>query len=264
MPYAALPPVTRATRLALADARWGAMLAARPDLAPAVALQRTLIERIRSGPAGRLCYPIAPDYTMAFQILNEVPAVTQVDRALVVGSRKNSNGRDCALKRQAVASFLAESRKTEADTYDRTPMKAFSNPNLIYNDYLCLQHLLRGRLSRHSLDPAMYFTECRRSITYLKSLGLDQHHEDYAWRHALHQQPSAVRVRVRELLSQDGPLWLQAAHGWFKRWRSLSGLRDLEDYLKIKSRQWRGRKCPDQFKSSLDYANWVAQASRKA
>ena len=46
MPYAALPPVTRATRLDLADARWGAMLAARPDLAPAVALQRTLSGRV--------------------------------------------------------------------------------------------------------------------------------------------------------------------------------------------------------------------------
>jgi len=228
------------------------------------ALRRTLIEKIGSGPTGRLCYPMAPDYTMAFLILNELPVVTQVDRALVVGSRKNSNGRDCGFKRQAVAKFLAELGKTEADTYERTLMKAFTVPNLIYNDYLSLQHLVGNRLARHPLEPAVYFAECRRSIIYLNSLGVNQRPEAQAWQQALEQQPAAVRGRVRELLSQtDGPLWLQAAHEWFKRWRSLSGLRDLEVYLKIKSRQWRGRKCANQFKTAFEYAEWAAQGSRK-
>jgi FdhE protein len=43
MPYAVLPPVDREARLALAELRWCAMLASRPDLRAAVALQRTLI-----------------------------------------------------------------------------------------------------------------------------------------------------------------------------------------------------------------------------
>jgi len=43
MPFLALEPASRESRLAEAAARWDALLAARPDLEPAVALQRQLI-----------------------------------------------------------------------------------------------------------------------------------------------------------------------------------------------------------------------------
>lgn len=43
MPFLALAPATRESRLAVAATRWAALLSARPDLEPAVALQRRLI-----------------------------------------------------------------------------------------------------------------------------------------------------------------------------------------------------------------------------
>src|SRR5258706_6477968 len=43
MPYVALGPASRESRLAAADARWDAILCRRPDLGPAVALQRQLL-----------------------------------------------------------------------------------------------------------------------------------------------------------------------------------------------------------------------------
>ena len=43
MPYVELPRVDRATCRALAEARWHGMATAKPDLAPAIALQRKLI-----------------------------------------------------------------------------------------------------------------------------------------------------------------------------------------------------------------------------
>ena len=43
MPYARFAPVDRSARLDLAERRWTAMLAAKPDLGSAVALQRTLL-----------------------------------------------------------------------------------------------------------------------------------------------------------------------------------------------------------------------------
>lgn len=43
MPYVAVAPSTRQARLSGAAARWDALLAARPDLAPAILLQRRLI-----------------------------------------------------------------------------------------------------------------------------------------------------------------------------------------------------------------------------
>ncbi len=80
MPYAALPPVTRATRLALADARWGAMLAAKPDLAPAVALQRTLIGRVfnlmDSFEGGRIPRLSLPHRYLTTKLRSGIPALT--------------------------------------------------------------------------------------------------------------------------------------------------------------------------------------------
>lgn len=46
MPYVAQPPASRESRLAVATDRWNAILLARPDLAPAVELQRKLISPI--------------------------------------------------------------------------------------------------------------------------------------------------------------------------------------------------------------------------
>jgi FdhE protein len=43
MPYVPLPPGTRASRLTVATARWDAIVAIRPDLTPAIDLQRKLI-----------------------------------------------------------------------------------------------------------------------------------------------------------------------------------------------------------------------------
>lgn len=46
MAYVVLPPATRASRLAVARARWDAILHVRQDLTPAIALQRSLIEPV--------------------------------------------------------------------------------------------------------------------------------------------------------------------------------------------------------------------------
>src|SRR4051812_32943295 len=46
MAYAKLPPADRFARFDLAERRWAAILASRPDLGAAVALQRGLIGRV--------------------------------------------------------------------------------------------------------------------------------------------------------------------------------------------------------------------------
>ena len=79
MPYVALAPATRESRLAAAGARWDALLAVRPDLEPAVALQRQLIglvvdlaDTIEHGRLPRLSLP--PKY-LAAKLGRGVPAL---------------------------------------------------------------------------------------------------------------------------------------------------------------------------------------------
>ncbi len=80
MPYAALPPVSRANRLALADARWSAMLAARPDLGPAITLQRKLIGRVfdltDSFEGGRIPRLSLPPRYLTTKLRSGIPALT--------------------------------------------------------------------------------------------------------------------------------------------------------------------------------------------
>ena len=77
MPFVALAPASRESRLALAAARWTALLEAQPDLAPAVALQRRLIglvvdlaEVIEHGRLPKLSLP--PKY-LAAKLARGVP-----------------------------------------------------------------------------------------------------------------------------------------------------------------------------------------------
>jgi FdhE protein len=80
MAYVALPAAGRAARLAAAEARWAQVLAARPDLAPAIELQRRLIgiviglaDTIDHGRLPRLSLP--PRY-IAAKLARGVPALT--------------------------------------------------------------------------------------------------------------------------------------------------------------------------------------------
>src|SRR5216683_5386369 len=79
MPFLALEPASRESRLAEAAVRWDALLAARPDLEPAVALQRRLIglvvdlaQTVERGRLPRLSLP--PKY-LAAKLSRGVPAL---------------------------------------------------------------------------------------------------------------------------------------------------------------------------------------------
>ena len=89
MPFVALEPATRQSRLAEASRRWDALLVARPDLAPAIALQRQLVglvvdlaDRIEQGRLPRLSLP--PKY-LAAKLARGVPALAGEPIPLPVG-----------------------------------------------------------------------------------------------------------------------------------------------------------------------------------
>jgi FdhE protein len=79
MPYVALEPVARQSRMAAATARWSAILAARPDLGPAVALQQHLIdilvERLDALEQTRLPRLSLPARYLAAKLVRGVPAL---------------------------------------------------------------------------------------------------------------------------------------------------------------------------------------------
>jgi FdhE protein len=92
MPYVALTPATRASRLAVATGRWDAILASRPDLEPAIVLQKRLLgivlelaEAIEQRPMPRLSLP--PRY-IAAKLSRGTPALTAEPIPMPVGLLK--------------------------------------------------------------------------------------------------------------------------------------------------------------------------------
>lgn len=79
MAYVALPAATRASRLAVARSRWDAILHVRPDLEPAITLQRTLIEPVvdlsETLMQGRLPRLSLPARYLAAKLGKHVPAL---------------------------------------------------------------------------------------------------------------------------------------------------------------------------------------------
>ncbi len=99
MPFVALAPASRESRLALAAARWTTILEARPDLAPAVALQRRLIglvvdlaEVIEHGRLPKLSLP--PKY-LAAKLARGVPVLAGEPIPLPVAALKPTLLRLC-------------------------------------------------------------------------------------------------------------------------------------------------------------------------
>jgi FdhE protein len=79
MPYVPVLPVNRADRLRIAEERWGEVAAARPDLAPAVALQRELLAGVleiedKLEHDGLLRLSLPPKY-LAAKLKRAVPAL---------------------------------------------------------------------------------------------------------------------------------------------------------------------------------------------
>ncbi len=79
MPYVIVPPVPRATVIGLAEARWTAITGARPELAPAVDLQRRLLTLVADLAAdldtGRLPRLSLPPKYVAAKLRRGVPAL---------------------------------------------------------------------------------------------------------------------------------------------------------------------------------------------
>jgi FdhE protein len=79
MPYVQVPTFSRTKLTELAEARWQAVAAARPDLAPALTLQRALLGRVMDAAAvldaGRLPRLSLPPKYLAAKLARGVPAL---------------------------------------------------------------------------------------------------------------------------------------------------------------------------------------------
>jgi hypothetical protein len=176
-------------------------------------IHQSLLRKIKSGPMGRLCPPVSPDYTLAFLQLAYADAVLHIHEALVVFvTKKHSNGQASILKLPAAQAFTKELGGKESIYYDWVPVKARTIPGSIYNDYLHVQALVKERLSNHNLSWPMYFSECYLAMQLSVSFGADMTVELAEWNRAFAEQPSEVQQATREIIGKEsGGPWIKRA-----------------------------------------------------
>lgn len=168
-------------------------------------VHRDLLIEIQNGPMGRLCAVVAPDYTMAFQMLAHADHIMHIDEPLVViGGFRYSVGRSQKLKQAPAAQFVQEVGGQER-FYDHVPIKAMIVANTFYNDYERVRSVVGRRLSAYPLNMTNYFLQCHRDLRGAMGNGVDMSHEEAAWEKALSTQTQTVREAVLEALPNDQP-----------------------------------------------------------
>lgn len=165
-------------------------------------LRRSVLDRIKAGPMGRLFHPVSPDVVLGLLLLNETDQVCVIQSSLVLYvSSKHSNGRSVSHKGSTGQQFLKQLPGGQGDTYDHVPVKCVNVPGSIFNDFQRLRGKVGGRLMRHELNWAKYFVETFSAFLGPMAAGVDMAMELAEWKRALAEQPAMVQESVRTAIA---------------------------------------------------------------
>lgn len=225
-------------------------------------MHRSLIGQIKNGPFKRLCPPVSPDYTLAFQQLAFADSVLQIEDSLVVFvTKKHSNGQASILKLPQAQAFTKELGGNESIYYDLVPIKARSIPGSIYNDFLHVQSVVKGRLDQYAISWPMYFSECFLATQHSMSFGVDMTAEQREWDRAFAEQPQSVQRETRDMIEKyGGGPWLRRA---FKATGQALGYPTIEGKVKAFVRKNITKDIAWQFPDAMSYIDGE-YAARKA
>jgi glycosyltransferase involved in cell wall biosynthesis len=200
-------PSTELMKRFMTQGHWGA-----PYLLPKgfnSVTHRSLYNTICNGPAGRICPPVSPDYTMAYLQLAYTDRVLAINQALSAIAWAGSNGMSFIMKdKKGVAvSFIKESG--EENIYDKVPMRVSTLVSSgIFNDFMKIRDLVGGNLATVSVDFVGYFTTCFDEMVRRIKMGVDMSFEESEWNRAFDKQPANIQAAIRQAIK---PLLRQRA-----------------------------------------------------
>jgi glycosyltransferase involved in cell wall biosynthesis len=157
---------------------------------------RPVLEAIRSSAVGRVCPPVAPDFTSGFLMLAHAGFALTIDEALYVSVGK---GNGAAFRRgdPLADRFRADLGMDWADFVDRMPSDACFAHALMLNDLMRVRDALPEGFGGIEVDRRQYYAGCLAD--YFKSAREGTHRsEDLAsLLAALEREPADVRQWVR-------------------------------------------------------------------
>lgn len=157
---------------------------------------------------GTVFRPMSPDFTSAFLLLANINAILYIDQALFISQGVGISNGGNAYAKTATAYLQSLG---DRDWFPQVPIKLPLVENSIFQDYLSIQDLSGGTLSKVDINWPAYFEKCYRELIEKTGMGLLSAEEIeglYAeWSKALARFDHAVQDEVNRRL--NGLRWVK-------------------------------------------------------
>jgi len=120
---------------------------------------RSVIDRVRATPLGRICPPVAPDFTSGYLMLAHTDRVVLLDDSLFV-SCGIGNGSSFRRRGPLAERFLRDLGMTWKDCVDRMPTDACFPHAMVLNDLMRVKATLPEVFAGFDLNPRHYYVGC--------------------------------------------------------------------------------------------------------
>jgi hypothetical protein len=157
--------------------------------------KRSVLEEIRAA-VGRVCPPVAPDFTSGFLMLEHVEFVLTIDEALYV-SCGTGNGADFRRGGQLADRFRSDLGMEWADFVDHMPSDACFAHALVLNDLMRVRAMLPERFGNLKIDRRQYYIGCLNDYVKAARAGAHRSEDLASLLAALEQEPSEVKRPVK-------------------------------------------------------------------
>jgi hypothetical protein len=158
--------------------------------------RRSVLETIRSSPVGRVCPPVAPDFTSGFLMLAHVEFALTIDEALYV-SCGTGNGADFRRGGALADRFRADLGMEWHDFVDRMPSEACFAHALVLNDLMRVRDQLPERFPDLEVDRRQYYVGCLNDYVKAARQGAYRSEDLRALLAALDREPAPIRKWVK-------------------------------------------------------------------
>jgi glycosyltransferase involved in cell wall biosynthesis len=158
--------------------------------------QRSVLETIRRSAVGRVCPPVAPDFTSGFLMLAHVEFALTIDDSLYV-SCGTGNGAAFRQGGELAERFRRDLGMEWRDFVDHMPSDACFAHALVLNDLMRVRAALPNVLAHLEIDTAQYYLGCLLDYVKAARNGVRRDADLAMLLAALEREPSEVKKRVR-------------------------------------------------------------------
>jgi len=149
-----------------------------PKLMSAIC-KRSVIDEVRGSRLGRICPPVAPDYTSGYLMLAHTDRVVLVDEALFV-SCGSGNGTSFRFRGALAERFVHDlGMGSWRDLVDRMPTRACFPSAMVLNDLMRVKESLPERFPGCEVNRIQYYLGCLSDYHRAARRGADQLFDDY-------------------------------------------------------------------------------------